>query len=153
MGVFMATKVKVYKIREYVEAKNPGKVVVEMSNIAIITKDNTAIIIEDDACHYMSDFPETFKIGLVVKEEGKTKLFPEGFIYPTVEYIINNIEYEEKELPDWIMYYGIKSRIMENCDELRDTLKDFGFNTEEYLPKKWFDFKLNYVKDEDSFRY
>jgi hypothetical protein len=132
----MATKVKVYKIRESVEAKYPGKVVVGMSNIAIITKDNTAIMIEDDACHYISDFPKTFKIGLAVKEEGKIKLFPEGFICPTVEYIVNNIDYEEKELPEWIFCYNVKSRIIDNCNGLRKTLKDFGFNTEEYLPKK-----------------
>ena len=132
----MATKVKVYKIKEVVEAKNPGKVVVGMSNVAIITKDNTAIMIDDDACHCISDFPETFKIGLAVKEEGKIKLFPEGFICPTVEYIVNNIDYEEKELPEWIFYYNVKSRIIDNCDGLRKTLKDFGFNAEEYLPKK-----------------
>lgn len=132
----MATKVKVYKIKEVVEAKNLGKEVIGMSDLAIIVKDNTAIFIENDACHYISDFPETFKIGLAVKEPNKLKLFPESFLYPTVEYIVNNIKYEEKELPEWIMYYNIKGRIIGNCNELRDTLKDFGFNAEEYLPKK-----------------
>lgn len=107
-----------------------------MSDLAIIVKDRTAIMIENDACHYIKDLPETFKIGLADKEEGTIKLFADYFIYPTVEFLINNVEYEEKELPEWIMYYNIKSRVISNCDELRDTLNNLGFKSKDYLPKK-----------------
>jgi hypothetical protein len=130
-------KVRVYDIGKAVEKSNEGKKeVVGFDKFAIIVKDNTAVIIESDACHCIKDLPETFKIGITEKKEGTIAISPESFIYPTVEWILKNVEYEEVELPKWIMYFNIKNRIIGNCNMLRDTLEDIGLNPENYLGKQ-----------------
>ena len=126
-------KVKVYKIGEAVQSRNTGNKVVGAIEYAILVNDKTAVLIENDACHLIKDLPETIKIGVAKEEYGKIKIFPEGYLYPTVEWILENVKSYEVELPEWIIYYKIKSRIIENCNLLKQTLKDLGFDVKKYF--------------------
>ncbi|MCK9441763.1 MAG: hypothetical protein M0Q13_10110 [Methanothrix sp.] len=129
-------KVRAYKINEAVKKSNNNeKEVISFCDLAIIVNNNSAIVLEKDACHYILDLPETFKIGIAKKEEGRIALFPESFIYPTVQWILDNVEYEEVLLSEWIGYFGIKTRIIENCNKLRHSIKALGLDPSEYLPK------------------
>lgn len=130
-------KVRVYKVGEAVVKSNNGsKKVVGFDEFAIIVNGNSTIIIDMDACHYFKDLPETFKIGIANKVEGKIALMADDYIYPTVEWILKNVEYKEVELSEWIMYYNIKSRIIHNCRLLAESIEDLGLNPEDYLGKK-----------------
>lgn len=129
-------KVKVYKIGEAVERSNNGnKTLVGLSELAgIISNDgNTVLFIENDACHFISDMPETIKLGLVTKKKNIIALIPDSFIYPTTEWVIKNVESYEVELPEWIHCFGIKGRIRGNCRLLADTLKSFNVEPSKYL--------------------
>lgn len=128
----MTTKVRVYQIKEALE--KDGNTLVGMGNLAILVLEDAAILIEDDACHYIKDLPETLKLGIAKKEEGKIKIFSESYVYPTVNWLINNVEYKEVELEEWIQYFNIKDRVISNCRELRSSINDIGLSSKDYMP-------------------
>lgn len=128
----MTTKVRVYQIKEALE--KDGNTLVGMGNLAILVLEDIAILIEDDACHYIKDLSETLKLGIAKKEDGKIKIFSESYVYPTVNWLINNVEYKEVELEEWIQYFNIKDRVISNCRELRSSINDIGLRSKDYMP-------------------
>lgn len=127
-----------YKIKEAVEKVNNGKttVVGDEQELAIISlSDETFLLIEKDGCHRVKDLPETLKVGVAEKEEGSFAIMPTAYIYPTVNHIVNSgaIEFYEIELPEWISYYGIKSRIKDNCSLLKETMFGYKLDVEKYF--------------------
>lgn len=130
-------KVRVYKINKAVEERNNGeRQLVGTSDLAIIVNGGRAIISEFDACHCVKDLPETYKMGIADKKPNSVPMFPDTFIYPTVQWILDNIESEEVDLAEWIIYYNIKDRIIRNCALLRESFKEIGLDPKDYFPIK-----------------
>ena len=130
-------KVRVYKINKAVKERNNGeKQLVGTTDLAIIVNGDRAIISEFDACHCVKDLPETYKMGIAEKKPNTIPMFPDAFIYPTVQWILDNVESEEVDLAEWIIYYNIKDRIIRNCALLRKSLKEIGLDPKDYFPIK-----------------
>jgi hypothetical protein len=130
-------KVKVYKVGEKIlNYYNGEKSLIGEQELAIIEANGTNIVIESDACHNFFKNEEEIKLGIATIKPNHISLFPDATVSPTIQWLKDSVESYETTFPEWIMYYKIKSRIIENCRLLANSLKENGLDPTEYFEEK-----------------
>ena len=138
----MIKKFKVYDLKEYIE-RNPieGKEYTVFdfpTGIGIIEGNNGIIAIDSEGIgHKLNNLEEKFKVGINDKSRSNE-------IYMMAHYVINinskeiieNCNYKEMLLTEFINRYNYNDRLRKNFDTLLKTINDIGLNSSHYYKKE-----------------
>jgi hypothetical protein len=130
------SKIKVYNIRKYIESldfEGAKRTTHFLDKLSILEGKKGVLVFMNEAVGWFKDnLQDNFTVGLIDIKEDEIFMKPQYQFNINLNDIVNNCEYEEMLITEFVEDYNRKRRIIENFDDILKAINKIGLKKGNY---------------------